>query len=438
MSAMPSSPPKRAAVARAALRRAVAGHDLVFDGVWKSYPRWAPGARTLRGVITRRVPALMRLREQRWALTDVSLRVGKGGSVGLIGQNGAGKSTLLRLASGLGRPTRGRIVVPDNTASVLSLGESFDGSLTGRENALTAALITGMRPRVARAALPAVLEFAELEAFADAPMRTYSEGMKLRLAFGVVAQLEPDVLLLDEVMAVGDLRFQAKCRGRIEEMRGGGTTVVLASHGLEQVAGECEQALWLQAGGVRSFGDAASVVAEYQGAMRSATMERTPAALEVGGEDEGGLELQRNRFGSQEVTVDSVALLDLDGEAVEEIPTGGMLTVALELKSRSGPLPDPIVSVAVRRRSDGVVCCDASSEAAGVSIGDARAGAQVRVTLGPLQLVPGDYVIDVGAYESRWQYAYDFHWQAYELRVTGRGDGEGVVRVPQRWEVEHS
>jgi lipopolysaccharide transport system ATP-binding protein len=393
-----------------------------LDGVWKSYPRWV-GERTLRGVLTRRMPVAMRRGEPVWALKDVSLRVGPGESVGLIGPNGAGKSTLLRLASGLGRPTRGRISVSDDVASILTLGDSFDLSLTGRENAITAAVVAGLRRTEARARLRDALEFAELEPFADAPVRTYSDGMKLRLAFGVVAQLRPRVLIVDEVIAVGDLRFQAKCLERIRDLRESGTSVLLASHALDQVASECERAVWLQGGEVRMQAEAAAVVADYTQAMYSETLARTPAPAATG---TSTLELRRNRFGSQELTIERVGVPG-------EVETGAAFEVSFEVAGRA--VTDPIASVTIHRAGDGVVCCDLSTEAAGVRLGQVGSdGLRVTLALDRLELAPGDYLVDVGVHEPGWQYAYDFHWQAYPLCVTGRSAGEGLLVPGHRWD----
>jgi lipopolysaccharide transport system ATP-binding protein len=400
---------------------------VTLEGVWKAYPRYEPGVRTVRGIVARRVPAFARSGATRWALRDVSLAARAGEAVGIIGANGAGKSTLLRLASGLGRPTRGTISLPERTASVLSLGDAFDMSLTGRENALTAAIVAGMRRRDAAARMPGILEFAELEAFADAPMRTYSDGMRLRLAFGVIAQLEPRALLLDEVIAVGDLRFQAKCMQRVQDLRDGGTTVLFASHSLEQVADECDRAIWLQGGGVRASGEAGAVVAAYRDAMRSATMERTPVAAADG----DGLELRRNRFGSQEVRIASVAVRAGDSADAAELASGAGLRVTLELEADT-PVEDPIVGVSVHRAGDGVVCLDLSSEATDLRLG-AVSRCTVELAIERLDLVPGDYLVDVGVYPRDWSYAYDYHWQAYPLRVTGRGGGQGVVSPPVGW-----
>ncbi len=405
---------------------------IAIERVWKSYPRYQAGPRTMRAVLSRRVPGLIASGHRRWALRDVSLRAAPGEQVGIIGANGAGKSTLLRLASGLGRPTSGSIALPERTASVLSLGDAFDLELTGRENALTAGIVAGLRRREALERMDAVFDFAELEGFADAPMRTYSDGMRLRLAFGVIAQLDPHALLLDEVIAVGDVRFQAKCMDRVAELRGGGASVIFASHSLDQVAEVCDRAVWLQAGGVRASGDAATIVAEYREAMRSDTLARTPSSGEASGE--GELELRRNRFGSQELRIDSVTVSDGAGAVTGEIATGSGISIALELAGPE-PVSEPIVGISVHRVSDGVVCFDVNSETEGLRLGGVE-HAVVTLAIDRLELLPGDYVIDVGVYAADWSYAYDYHWQAYPLKVSGRGGGQGVVRPAQRWRVE--
>ncbi len=399
---------------------------VALNGVWKSFPRWSAGSRTLRGVMAQRMPLVARSRDRRWVLSDVTLEAEPGQSVGLIGPNGAGKSTLLRLAAGLGRPTRGTVERPDATAAVLSFDSWFDAELTGRENATTALVVNGWRRAEAIALLSRVLEFAELEDFADAPVRTYSEGMKLRLAFGVVAQLQPQALLIDEVIAVGDLRFQRKCMERIEELRASGTTLIVASHDLDYIVANCDHALWLQAGVVRAAGDAGAVAAEYRSAMQSATLDRTPAPAP--GMPEDGLELRRNRYGSQEATIDAVSV-------EREIQTGGDLRIGLDLSSRNGPVDDPIVGVAIHRVADGVICYESSTESDGLRLGTLDGRLRVELSFDRLDLLPGEYRLDAGLYRADWAFAYDFHWQAYPLRVVGSRRDKGIFRPPHRWEV---
>lgn len=405
-------------------------HALTFGGVWKSYPRWTgEGARTSRAILSRRLPEALRRREERWALQDVTMRVGHGRMMGIIGANGAGKSTMLRLASGLSRPTRGEIAVPDGTASVLSLGDTLDLELTGRENAYTAALIAGMSRPQARRALASVIEFAELEDFADAPMRTYSEGMKLRLAFGVVAQLDPPALILDEVIAVGDARFQAKCMARIEELRAGGATVVFASHNLDEVERSCDEAIWLQSGRVRAAGTAEDVVAAYRDGMRLDTLAVTPAGDEDG---DALLKLGENRFGSQELTIDQVLLTGADGRAVDVLQGGQPLSVELTIRSHRGPTP-AVVTVGVTRLEDQVMCFETSSEELGPDLTVDEDGVTLRVAFDPVDLTSGDYAVDVGVYEPGWEYGYDYHWNAHRFVVESDRGVKGVYVAPRRW-----
>jgi lipopolysaccharide transport system ATP-binding protein len=401
-----------------------------IDQVWKAYPRW--GGRTLREAMTRRLPGLLRGGEQRWALQGVSLTVSRGEFIGIIGQNGAGKSTLLRLAAGISAPTRGQVLMPDDTAAILRLGDLFDHALTGRENALTAALAAGVSPRRAKTLLSDVFEFAELEGFEDAPIRTYSDGMQLRLAFGVLAQLKPDALLLDEVMAVGDVRFQQKCFEYVRERCASGAGVLFASHSLDQVARECSRAVWLEAGAVRAIGAADAVVGEYREAMHSQTRDRTPPADAEGGR----LELRRNRFGSQEATIEDVELRDGLGRPVTELSSGMPLEVSFTVRtSETDHISAPIAGVTVSRVSDGTICYDTSTAGEGVFLPEISGERQVRLLFERLDLIPGEYFVDVGIYEGAWHHAYDYHWHVYPLRVLGTTADSGVFRPPHRWEV---
>jgi lipopolysaccharide transport system ATP-binding protein len=408
-------------------------HALVFENVWKSYPRWTQdGARTSRAILTRRLPEILRHREARWALQDVTVRVGHGRMMGIIGANGAGKSTMLRLASGLGQTTRGTIVVPDGTASVLSLGDTLDLELSGRENAYTAALISGMTTAQARRTLKSVIEFAELEEFADAPMRTYSDGMKLRLAFGVVAQLNPPALILDEVIAVGDARFQAKCMERIDELRAGGTTVLFASHNLDEIERSCDEAIWLQRGKLRASGEAAEVVEAYRDGMRLDTLAVTPLGGEEDDVEEGALRLGDNRFGSQELTIDEVVLTTANGVLADRVTSGQPLEVEMTIRSHRGPTP-AVVTVGVTRLEDQVMCFEASSEELASELTVDEGGVTLRVAFDPIDLTTGEYAVDVGVYEPGWAYGYDYHWNAHRFAVDDDRGVKGVYVAPRRW-----
>jgi lipopolysaccharide transport system ATP-binding protein len=395
---------------------------LAFHRVWKSYPRWPSGTRTVRALVTRRMPLLGRS-GRTWALSDVSFDVPAGGSLGIIGPNGAGKSTLLRLAAGLGRASRGAIDPPEDAAAVLSLGDILDPKLSGRENALTAALVDGWSLDEAKRLLGPVAEYAELEEQFDAPVRTYSDGMRVRLAFAVIAQARPGVLLVDEVISVGDLAFQARCAATIREMRGQGTTLVLASHDLGLVERECEQALWLDHGEPRMLGPAGEVVAAYREAAHARVVEETPAPAQLGGR----LELRRDRVGTQQLTIDSVAI------EPPVVGRGAGATFTLELTNHGEPVTDPIVEVKVARADDDALCFHTTTRDSGTALGRVSSGATVSLGLERVDLLPGVYTVDVAVYSADWETTFDYHWHGYEFTVAGEAPSRGLLAPPQRW-----
>ena len=206
-------------------------------------------------------------RRQLWALRDVSLEVGSGEVLGVVGRNGAGKSTLLKVISRVLHPNHGRLVMRGSVAPLLELGAGFHFDLTGRENVYLNAALLGQPIRVIEDHFEEVVDFSELREFIDFPIRNYSSGMLTRLGFSVATMIRPDILLIDEVLAVGDARFQEKCLERIYEFRSRGTTIVLVSHQIAQVEQHCDRALWIDHGRVAAFGDTAEVVAGYRQAL---------------------------------------------------------------------------------------------------------------------------------------------------------------------------
>jgi ABC-type polysaccharide/polyol phosphate transport system ATPase subunit len=209
-----------------------------------------------------------RFREERqslWVLKDVSLRIAPGEALGLIGRNGSGKSTLLKIIAGIYRPTRGNVSVPPEAriGAMIELGVGFHQELTGRENVHLGASIYGLTRAEIERIYRAVVDFAELDAFMDTPIKNYSSGMQARLGFGLAVNLEPDVLLVDEVLAVGDEAFQQKCLSRMEEFRSAGKTIVFVSHSTEDVRKICDRACVLEAGSVVFVGETDEAIDRY-------------------------------------------------------------------------------------------------------------------------------------------------------------------------------
>jgi lipopolysaccharide transport system ATP-binding protein len=199
-----------------------------------------------------------------WAIRDVSFDVERGESLGIIGHNGAGKSTILKLLSNITTPTKGEIQINGSLSALIEVGSGFHPELTGRENVFLNGSILGMRRREIAKKLDSIVDFAGIKQFLDLPVKRYSSGMYVRLGFSIAAHLEPDILLLDEVLAVGDLAFQSKCLQRIEDLKEAGTTIVFISHDLGAVQRLCKQALLMRQGEIIASGSAFEVVTEYQ------------------------------------------------------------------------------------------------------------------------------------------------------------------------------
>lgn len=221
---------------------------------------------TLKEWAIRRLTSRMVYDEFR-GLLDVSLTLDHGRTLGVIGVNGAGKSTLLRLTAGILSPTAGTVTVRGRVAPLIELGTGFDLELTGRENIFFNGALLGRSRTEMRQRLDAIVEFAEIASFLDAPLRTYSTGMVARLAFAIATTVDADVLLLDEILAVGDQAFRVKCEERIEAFRRSGVTIVFVSHDLRSVQWLCQEVLWLKDGHIAAHGPAAEVVASYRRSM---------------------------------------------------------------------------------------------------------------------------------------------------------------------------
>ncbi len=211
--------------------------------------------------------------EEFWALKDVSFEVKKGDRLGVIGRNGAGKTTLLKLLSRITEPTTGRIAIKGRVASLLEVGTGFHPELTGRENIFLNGAILGMAKAEIRKKFDEIVNFAEIEKFLDTPVKRYSSGMYVRLAFAVAAHLEPEILLVDEVLAVGDIGFQRKCLGKISKETNGGRTVLFVSHQMNQIRRLCEKTIWLDFGRVRERGVTSEVVSAYETSITSISLE---------------------------------------------------------------------------------------------------------------------------------------------------------------------
>jgi lipopolysaccharide transport system ATP-binding protein len=243
------------------------GGAIIIEGLSKRFPmRLADRPMTLQEIFQRGTGSL-RVSKHFWALKGVSFRVKPGHMVGVIGSNGAGKSTLLRIVAGVGRPTTGRVELKGRVGAILDLGVGFHPELTGRENVFVSGVTSGLTRREVTARFDSIVSFSGIEEFIDNPLRTYSSGMHMRLAFAVASHVEPEILLIDEVLAVGDYRFQEKCMKRLVHLRDSGCTGLIVSHAPEQLKRLCDRAIWLHDGRLVAHGSVEEVAARYLAAM---------------------------------------------------------------------------------------------------------------------------------------------------------------------------
>jgi lipopolysaccharide transport system ATP-binding protein len=388
------------------------------NGVAKRYWR-APSGRPT----SLRHPTELLRREAHWALRDVTFAIADGESVGLIGVNGSGKSTLLRLLAGLTVPTRGSITLRRRVSGLLTLGDSFQPELSAADNALTGAILAGLSRAAARRRLDSIAEFAELSDVMHQPLRTFSDGMRLRLAFAVSVAVDPEVLLIDEVLAVGDLRFRQKCLGRLEELKNAGATVIISSHELEQTEQLCKRTLLLANGRIRADGPSSHVVEQY----RELVQKRIEALTT---RDDGFV-----RVGDSQVEIVGVRINGAQtGGVTPSLPVGSRFVAEIDFQAHT-EVDDAVFGVSAHTPDGQTRCFDITTAHTGLEVGTLRGRGTARLQLDRLDLRPGEYRLDVGVFRADFEHPYDYHWSAHPFEVHGSAT-TGLLNPPHRWSLD--
>jgi homopolymeric O-antigen transport system ATP-binding protein len=383
--------------------------------------------RLLRASFGKRRP-----REVVWALSDVSFTVEPGEVVGIIGRNGAGKSTLLKILSRITYPTSGRVKAQGRVAALLEVGAGFHEELTGRENIYLNGSIMGMRKREVDAKFEAIVEFSGLQRFIDTPIKRYSTGMRSRLGFAVAAHLEPDVLIVDEVLAVGDADFQKKCLSAMHELRGGGRTVLFVSHNMAAVENLCSRGIWLAQGKVQLDGPATKVIEAYMTSFASAENASTRLANVA------------DRSGSGEIRFTRVEFRTTEGELQIVTRSGRSVVIRLHYHANEAIVRP---NFALRLFTElGTLVTATSTWLHGLEIPLIPAGeGYVDLEIDSLNLMPGRYYLSLRLASQVEQRMYDALEHAVYLDIeeapiygqSRRIDSRfGLVFFPQRWRVD--
>lgn len=366
------------------------------------------------------------------AIKDLTMRIPRGSSIGLIGRNGSGKSTFLKLVTGIYKPSNGSVSVLGRVAALIELGAGFHPDFTGRENLMLAGVMHGLSRQTILERFDEIVAFAELENVIDDPVRTYSSGMFMRLGFSVAVHTDPDILLVDEVLAVGDAGFVAKCKDKINELRRQGKTLILVTHDLDSVERWCDEAIWLHQGEVKDRGNPRRVIDAYRQFIEKGEEQQILEVEEnrtvVESENIGTPELAR--WGSREVEISSVKVLDAAlAEKRVFHPDDG---ISIEISYRFNTAqPDVVFGVGINR-VDGLQVFGTNTSIDRVSLGALGDEGVIRCDLRRLGLLDGAYTIDVAAHREDG-YPFDYQQAVIQFSIRSENKVVGVVSPERAW-----
>ena len=374
--------------------------------------------------------------EERTVLKDISFQVGAGEAIGIIGENGCGKSTLLKLMSKIMYPDSGSIEIRGRVSALIELGAGFHPDMSGRENIYTNASIFGLSKKEIDERLEDIIQFSELGDYIDNPVRTYSSGMYMRLAFSVAINVDADVLLVDEILAVGDAAFQAKCFNRMREIKAAGTTIVIVSHSLGQIEQICDRSIWIHHGLIRAEGAPRDVHPQYLDYMGERVVAAEEAEHEAAKQTEAepeNAEQNKNRWGNGAARFTKILLLDENGEEKETFPTGKSMCIRLHYKLQ-GTVRNPAVGIGIFR-NDGLQCYGTNTVIDHIQKLNLSQQGWLQCEITGLWLLPGEYTLDV-ALHSEDGFAYDYYRFAKRFQIYSNVQDTGVVRLPHKWTLE--
>jgi len=355
-------------------------------------------------------------KDEFWALQNVSFTLSRGETLGLIGHNGAGKTTLLRILNGLIRPDRGSLQVRGRMQALIALGAGFNPVLTGRENILVNASILGFSKREINERFDQIVEFSGIEEFIDMPVRSYSSGMVVRLGFSIASHMEPDILLVDEVLSVGDLAFRTKSQVRIQELKDAGVAIILVSHNLHTISHVCSRAIALEKGEIIYDGDTERAIDAYRTSLMKSHRNIEDAL----------------RAGTGELRINAVDLLDSSKKPENEFNIGDSVIIRIHYEAIK-PVENPVFNIAIHVLN-GQQVTGLRTDTDGVTLGTLTGTGYVDVHVPHLNLLPNIYTLDGIVFHDDGFTFYDRVNKIAHLKIRGGLDVNGIAYIPHTWQ----
>lgn len=374
--------------------------------------------------------------EERWVLKGISFDIKKGEAVGLIGHNGCGKSTTLKLLAGILYPDGGSVELAGRVSSLLELGAGFHPDMSGRENIYINASIFGLSKKEIDKRLDEIIEFSELEQFIDNPVRTYSSGMYMRLAFSVAINVNADILLIDEILAVGDVNFQTKCFNKLMEIRSKGTTIVLVSHSPDQIERICSRSIWVQDGEIRMEGNARKVhkaYLEFMNEERKKIEEKEKKESLSAEQKKEEIVDDIKRRGTGEARILSVRCTNSKGQDEHFFLKGDTVKFEITYKVNK-KVPKAYFGLCILR-NDGVRCYGNNTRGEGLAYKELNEDGKVTICFPKMQLMKGEFIVDV-TIEDQMGNTLDYYDSAASFDVSINESGSGVTYLEHTWELE--
>ncbi|HUU05182.1 MAG TPA: ABC transporter ATP-binding protein [Patescibacteria group bacterium] len=363
------------------------------------------------------------------ALRGVSLDVKSGQTLGIIGENGSGKSTLLKILAGISKPTTGEVITNGRISALIELGAGFHPEISGRENIFINGVILGLTRKQIQEKYQEIVRFAELEEFIDNPVKSYSSGMFMRLGFSIAINVNPDILLVDEVLAVGDASFVPKCLDKINEFRRQGKTIIYVSHDLATIERICDDVIWMKKGKIEMRGYPKRVVDAY---LEYIGKKDEKKSLVQHGEEEklSGNEKEK-RWGSREIEISNVKMFDAANREKYIFEADEPLAIQFDVEARAAE-SDFVFGIGVYN-GEGVNCYGSNTLLENYAARQIQGKGKVRLTMPALGLVNGSYFLDIAVHK-RDGYPFDYHHFQYTFRVTSSHRDVGIARIPHHWE----